>query len=332
MQSARVAIIGAGVAGLACARALRAAGVTANVYDKGRGPGGRCSSRRSPFGRFDHGAQFLTVREDRFRDQVEAWQDAGVVAEWSGDHVVVEDDERRPYEGDTRYVGAPAMNAFVRHEAEAAGAQFGLRMGQPTRDANGQRWALRGEGGQSAWEADWVVLAVPAEQAADLVPPGVQGGSDALREAAGAARSGPTWTLMAAFEGGRAAPFDAASVRGRDLAWASREASKPGREPGARWVAHATPEWTRAHLEHEKGDVLPALVRSLRALLGEDAPLAHADVHRWRYAQVTETARAPFGLDEDAQLATCGDWHVAPRVESAWVSGDALGRALAERL
>ena len=137
---------------------------------------------------------------------------------------------------------------------------------------------------------------------------------------------------MAAFDGGEAAPFDAASVRGDDLAWAGREASKPGREPGARWVVHASGDWTRAHLEDEKADVIDALLPKLRALIGEDAPLAHADAHRWRYAQVAEAADSPFGMDEDAQLATCGDWRVAPRVEAAWVSGDALGRALAERL
>ena len=332
MDTPNVAIIGAGVAGLACARALREAGAEVGIYDKGRGPGGRCSTRRSPFGLFDHGAQFFTVRDERFRARVEAWRDAGVAARWEGRHVEIEDGAAHPYDGDTRWIGAPAMNAFVRHEAEAVEAQFGLRLGRPARTGRTRRWALTGEGGQSAWEADWVVLAVPAEQVADLMPTAAQGGSDSLAAEARAARSEPTWTLMAAFEGGEAAPFDAASVRGHDLAWISREASKPGRAEGARWVAHASSAWSEAHLEDDEDAVVSALTDRLRDVVGEGAPLAHADVHRWRYAQVAETADEPFGLDADVGLATCGDWRIAPRVESAWVSGDALGRALAERL
>lgn len=41
-----VAIIGAGMAGLSCARALVQAGVAVELFDKGRGPGGRMSTRR----------------------------------------------------------------------------------------------------------------------------------------------------------------------------------------------------------------------------------------------------------------------------------------------
>ena len=58
------AIIGAGMAGIACADALQAAGHAVAVFDKGRGPGGRMSTRRmeTPLGTvaFDHGAQYFT--------------------------------------------------------------------------------------------------------------------------------------------------------------------------------------------------------------------------------------------------------------------------------
>jgi len=40
-----VVVVGAGIAGLACARALTAAGYPVRVLDRGRRPGGRMSSR-----------------------------------------------------------------------------------------------------------------------------------------------------------------------------------------------------------------------------------------------------------------------------------------------
>ena len=72
-------VIGAGIAGLIAARALRAAGHRVLVLDKGRGVGGRMATRRIEGGVFDHGAQFVTVRDPRFQQIVEGWQAKGVV-------------------------------------------------------------------------------------------------------------------------------------------------------------------------------------------------------------------------------------------------------------
>ena len=43
----RIAVIGAGIAGLSCATELQGAGVTVRIFEKSRGPGGRMSTRRS---------------------------------------------------------------------------------------------------------------------------------------------------------------------------------------------------------------------------------------------------------------------------------------------
>ncbi|HCD27840.1 MAG TPA: deoxyribodipyrimidine photolyase, partial [Gammaproteobacteria bacterium] len=41
----KVAIIGAGLAGMQCARALLEGGIEPRLFDKGRGIGGRCATR-----------------------------------------------------------------------------------------------------------------------------------------------------------------------------------------------------------------------------------------------------------------------------------------------
>ena len=80
----RIAIIGAGMAGLSCARQLEATGHRVSLFDKGRAPGGRMAVRRvdTALGEasFDHGAQYLTARDSEFVAQVDAWTAAGVVA------------------------------------------------------------------------------------------------------------------------------------------------------------------------------------------------------------------------------------------------------------
>ena len=60
------AVIGAGMAGVACARTLLQAGHRVSVFEKSRGFGGRMATRSTEFGGFDHGAQYFTVRDSRF--------------------------------------------------------------------------------------------------------------------------------------------------------------------------------------------------------------------------------------------------------------------------
>ncbi|MGA8880775.1 MAG: FAD-dependent oxidoreductase, partial [Azonexus sp.] len=57
-----LALIGAGIAGLSCATALQQAGLKVSLFDKGRGPGGRMSTRRGDDWQCDHGAQYFTAR------------------------------------------------------------------------------------------------------------------------------------------------------------------------------------------------------------------------------------------------------------------------------
>src|SRR3990167_5715659 len=77
-----IAIIGAGIAGLACARRLQLAGVSVTLIDKSRGPGGRMSTRRGEQWQCDHGAQYFTARQPLFRAEVQRWLKAGVAARW----------------------------------------------------------------------------------------------------------------------------------------------------------------------------------------------------------------------------------------------------------
>ena len=66
MAGARVAVIGAGIAGLACARELARADARVTVFERSRGLGGRLGTRRQGNLAFDHGAQYITSRSHSF--------------------------------------------------------------------------------------------------------------------------------------------------------------------------------------------------------------------------------------------------------------------------
>ncbi|MEO1007250.1 MAG: FAD-dependent oxidoreductase [Planctomycetota bacterium] len=324
-----VGIVGGGLAGLAAAERLRAAGVEVRVFDKGRGPGGRASTRRHDADdralTFDHGAQYFTVRDDRFAAVVDRWVEAGAAQQWTGTIVAIDaPGEATPKpDGPARYVGTPGMNAIVKRTAKDLAVRFGVRVAAIERDGVG--WLLSGKDGESLLRCDAVVVAVPAPQAAALLV-----AMPALQRVATSIDMAPCWAAMIESAEPIAAPGDGlfVNIEGNPLSWASREASKPGRAPGQRWVLHAGGDWSRASIDREPADVAGDLVDAFASALDVERPLiVHAAAHRWRYALAGGDAlEAPLHGDG---LALAGDWCRGGRIEGAYLSGiDAAERLL----
>jgi len=307
----RTAVIGAGLAGLTCATALHAAGHSVLVLDKARGPGGRMSTRRQALGdgeaAFDHGAPAFTALEPDFQAQVQFWSLQGLAAPW-------------PAAGPGQFVGVPAMNAPLKAMAADLDTRWSQTISGLSRDGAG--WRLAGTT-QDEGLFDRLVVAIPAEQAAVLLAP-VQPQFAAL---ARAVRSAPCWTLMAVFDQ-PVQSAEAVLTGGEVVAFASREASKPGRAATEAWVIHATPDWSRDHLELTADQAAPQLLAGFEALLGSAAPLAVSAVaHRWRYARPLAAPR-PALWDAASRLGVCGDWLGGGSVEGAWRSGFELAAVL----
>lgn len=303
----RTGIVGAGMAGLACAEALIGLGHEVVLIDKGRSPGGRMSTRRlaTPQGEatFDHGAQYFTVRDPNFRRRVEAWLTAGVVAPW-------------PAAGDDAFVGAPGMNAPVREMAARQRVVTAARVAGL--EAMTKGWRLRTEAGES-FDVDIAAIATPAEQAADLL----QEIAPDLAARARSIPSHPCWTLMLAFAGRVECAQD--GWRGEDaIGWAARNSAKPGRRRPESWVVQASPDWSRRHLEDDAAGVAAALTQAFADRMGvELPPILAQDIHRWRFAR--SGAEGSLAIwDGERRLGVCGDWLLGPRVEAAWLSGTAL--------
>ena len=78
-----VVVVGAGLAGIAAARTLRAAGVEVRVLDRGHRVGGRMASRRYGDRVADIGASYFTVSDPAFEAVVEDWRRRGLARGWT---------------------------------------------------------------------------------------------------------------------------------------------------------------------------------------------------------------------------------------------------------
>lgn len=322
-----VAVIGAGLSGVTAARALRAAGYPVVVFEKSRGPGGRMATRRTPAGdTYDHGAQYFTARDALFQEQVRWWMDAGVVAEWHGvigtlEHGRVTRSEREQ----VRYVGVPSMGSGVREYAETLHTRYEVRVERVERE--GSAWRLTTESGERLGPFDVVVVAVPAPQAVPLLA-----GAPELAARAATVNMEPCQAVMARFEARVTLELDGAFVHDSPLSWIARDASKPGRAEGERWVLHGSPEASREYLESAPVVVAARWVESFAQATGLEVRPVETVVHRWRYALPSPALEETALFDASMGIGACGDWCGGPRVEGAFLSGVALARRLASVL
>lgn len=321
-------IIGAGLAGLTCANQLRASGWEVRLLDKARGPGGRMASRRRDDGAIDHGAQYFTVRDPAFRQTVDAWTEAGVVAGWKPRLVHGAVGQLTSAEAGDLYVGTPRMSALTRHLAGDLSISTKHRATALT--ASDAGWQITTDDGSQIEAGDALVVAIPATQAADLLQ-----GVHAFGDAAAGVRMEPCWALLAEFESPVDPGWDAwrGDLEGDAvIGWAARENTKPGRREREAWVVHATTAWTNAHLEMDPAEVAPLLLEAFAEAVGGVMPAAAmAAAHRWRFARPADGGLdVGHFWDAERALGVCGDWCLGPRVEFAWRSGRALAAAMTE--
>jgi hypothetical protein len=308
----RVAVVGAGVAGLACARTLADHRLPVVVFEKSRGLGGRLATRRTETDVFDHGAPAFTARDPRFRRHVEAWAERGLLAPWRPS-----DDDGEPW-----WVAVPGMSALGRALGAEVDRRQPCRVARVTREGDG--WRLVDEEGGDQGRFDAVVVATPSPQAVPLLAE-----APALAETAARAVMAPCWTGLFAFDeplplGDMIRPADG------PLAWLLRNGAKPGRDGGETWVVHARSDWSSSHLEDTAETVVEEISAAFASIAGGGLPAPrYARAHRWRCAQVETPVGRPCLFDRERLLAACGDWCPGAGVEGAFLSGAAAaGRVL----
>ena len=330
-----IAVIGAGIAGLACAQALVAAGALVQVFEKSRGVSGRMSTRKGEGWQCDHGAQYFTARDPAFRAEVQRWINAGAAALWAPEVRVYDsakaDGFTSPFGSVDRFVGTPGMTAPGRLLAENLSVRCNATVDSLQRKDG--RWLLHiAEGGLLETSFDIVLLAMPAPQAGVLL----RSVETPLLAVTREVRMRAAWALMLQLDAPIAADVaDAAFVNSGPLRWVARDTSKPLRAGKQTWLLHATPQWSETHLETAREEVAADLLGAF-ADLGMVTASVEAigsstswTLHRWLYADTEQPLSKGCAWDAAAGLGLCGDWLLDGKVEGAWRSGRRLAEVVA---
>ena len=337
----KVAIVGAGIAGLSCATALEKCGFHVTIFEKSRGVSGRLSTRVTEHWQCDHGAQYFTARDPVFDAEVQRWVNAEVAQLWEPSLKVFDGNTFSAKENESntmRYVGYPKNNAPAKWIAKSLNVLTETTVINIHRHA--EHWQVSSkEHGLHAENFDFIILSIPAPQAEVLL----REANSQLASLCASVEMQPAFALMVHF--GQAVPcqFDGLFINRGLLSWIARDSAKPGRvqaltTDSETWVLHASSAWSKAHVNDEKEFVSQQMLAEFKRILHFDdyfnaaAPVAITPasyhLHRWLYADCAHYLADVYQLDTEQKIGLCGDWLNGGKIQGAWLSGLKLAQAL----
>jgi predicted NAD/FAD-dependent oxidoreductase len=336
-RSCEVLVVGAGIAGLACARALREAGVDVCVAEKSRGVGGRCATRRVEGTPVDHGLAFYHGEDPEFLAALRAVEPDGPFA-WPrrihGSGPPCQPRSFRPHE--QRRAFAAGVSSFPKHLARGVPVDLETRVARLERTDD--RLVATTESG-ATYVARAVILALPAGQVPDLLKTLAPDDSPSLATMR-ALLSGISMvrclTVLAGYpEDSHPPDWDVCYPEESDiLQLVSQDSNKRKRARRPVFVFQARPRWSAEHWDDPPERWRVALLEAARPLCGEwVARPDWVDSHRWRYARLSGgdslTAPVAVRLGNGALIGATGEaMSVEGGAQGAWLAG----RRMASRL
>jgi renalase len=342
-----VAIIGAGMAGLVCARILNQAGYQVVLCDKSRGLGGRLATRRLGNTHADHGVCYFKPKGDVFRDFVADLCDRQILNRWTTTiHRLDSQGELEPIEH--QYYASPTgATAVAKHLVQGLNLDLNQRIIKLERSAS--HWQLTSEQGKT-WTAKSVVIAIPAPQAVDLLVTCLDERVQDWIPVIQAVEFSPCIAAIAAYATSTQTAIADLNLQGiicQDdpvLGWIGFDSTKQMAPQQPALILQSNAQFAAQHFAEVEQieDLADALTQMGNRLCDRAATLLNQpwiqtpefiQVHRWRYAfalnprseKVLEILTAPL-------LLCTGDWCGGDRVEDAFLAGIASAERIQQVL
>ena len=324
-------IIGAGISGLAAATTLQNAGWAVTVLDKGRGVGGRAATRRFGGAVFDHGAQYFTVRDERFQAYVDRWLTDGVVTQWADGFPNSDDLTARG--SHPRYRGVNGMT----HMAKAMAASLNVHTSTAVErvDYEDGQWRVvisKPEADdEQAFQADTLIMTPPAPQTLALIQAGNVALPSATTQALQAITFESNFSVLLLLD----APSEVPPPGGifvkpsEPIEWIADNEQK-GISLTPSLTVRTGPSFTQAHYNDDRDTIALTVIDEVRPYLGQANVISY-QVQRWRYSSPSnQHPDKTLFVDDPAPIAFAGDAFGGARVEGAFLSGLAAAQQIDE--
>lgn len=307
----KVLIIGAGIAGLSAANKLTGSGFEVEIYDKGKGIGGRTASRGvqvngSYEGNFDFGTQFFTAREPEFIDFTVSLVKNNIVRKWFG-------------EGDyAKYCGVKSMRSAAEYMSRNLTINTGIRIVKI--EANKSGWHIFDENGNE-YVGEHLIITPPAPQTVELLNKSGLYMPDLILSKLENVNYQPCIAMLMLIEGKSKVPEPGfAMVEYNGIASITDNNQKGINNDYLAFTLHSTGEYAEENWDADTEKLSQELTEAAGDYYSGKVIGIH--IHKWKYAKTIKYVNdGCLYTDTPRHTLFAGDAFHSPRLEGAFMSG-----------
>lgn len=305
-----IVVIGAGMSGLTAARELHQQGFSVVTLEKGRGVGGRMTTRSLRIEGFgdaigDRGAQFFTAREPKFIELVELMLKESIIREWIAQKT-----------NPPRYIGKQGMREITNFLAR--GLDVRTEQTVISLKASESGWITETDAGLQ-FESDLVVLSLPIPQSLQLIQASRITLDKPIKTQLESIQYRSCLTLMVLLETDSKVTGEGFELGGDIIRWIADNKQK-GISNLPVLTIHSTDNFSKKYWQASDGKIAEEMLSVAKPFLGSDVLMYK--VHRWRYSEPeTIFPEQSLLIQKPHPLVMCGDGFVEGRIEGAYLSG-----------
>ena len=301
-------IIGAGMAGLSAARILTQKGHEVTVLDKGRGVGGRMSTRTIENAKADHGAQYFSVKTPEFQALISELYAENVTATW---HLAQREN--------VRYVGAEGMNTIPKKMAST----LNVLVNEKAIFIENNR--VKTESG-NVYDFNNLIITIPIPQVIDLFQISKIDFSEHDKNVLANIEYQPCIAVMAVLKKPTEIVSGGIILENQPVAWIADNFQKGITETPTVTI-HASATYSTKRFDDDLQAVAKELLSSVNQYVNPEN-ITTIQTHRWKFSNAIKRFDKPFYQIENKNIYLAGDGFGMGNVEGAFLSGYYLGMNL----
>ena len=342
-------IIGAGMAGITCARELHRLGKSAVIIEKSRGVGGRMATRRLFETIADHGSRYLSLEDMGFELEIDsAWLklcreliSAKVIRSWTNTVHSLDPEGHLAQDRDLHpsYIAPDGMSSIAKYLAANLDIRFNQKVIKLVPLNEGWQITMEGEPEVQIF-AKKIISTMPAPQIMNLLAPVEQSLPKAIIEQLRSTEFDANIAVIAGYSHAQIAewaqhyPGVCAVTCLSDplLDWLGVDSSKRDGAAPPVFVLQSTADFAKRHLNPTDSHLAATALLNQAGdrFLSWLARPQWQQTQVWRYAFARNPLKVPYlQIEHPAPLILTGDWCGGRKVENAVLAGAAVAKLFA---
>jgi len=316
-------VIGSGISGATIANLLNKK-FQVNLYDKGRGPGGRASFKRvkGQIG-FDHGTQYFSPKTIEFKKFANRLIKIKILKKWSGNHIFL-NSKKKENKKHIKIIGKKGNNDICKFLLKKVKCFYQSEV-KKIYYKNKLWFLLFTDGKIRTYKR--VILTCPFPQLKKLSEKFI---NDTFIKRK--LKMDANITVMIAIKKNKKSPssflFDDPV-----LGWAGNENTKKRfKSKYDLWTLQSTFKWANKNIDKNKKN----LKKNSKILIDKFFKLTkikktkviYSINHGWKYSSNSKPLKIRSYWDPQKKIGVCADWFIGPRLESGWISAHDLFRKI----